>query len=229
METLRKIWKNLKGHSKSLEKAQTIQTVAVFGFADTKPQDELYSQAYEVARELAKAGYTVVDGGGPGVMQAASKGAKAAGGKVIGVTFYPADTDNFEGRDVNNPIDEEIKTKSYVERTLTLLREGQVYVIFNGASGTVSEFAMAWGLARIYFGHHKPLILYGKFWYEIMAALRKNLMLREEETEVYKIVTKPKEVLWAISKFEKEIQAGEHKHLQVDCEDGVCQPGDYKI
>lgn len=220
METLRKIWKNLKGHSKSLEKAQTIQTVAVFGFADTKPQDELYSQAYEVAFELAKAGYTVVDGGGPGVMQAASKGAKAAGGKVIGVTFYPADTDNFEGRDLNNPIDEEIKTKSYVERTLTLLREGQVYVIFNGASGTMSEFAMAWGLARIYFGHHKPLILYGKFWYEIMAALRKNLLVRPEEIRVYKIVETPEQVLMAINKFEEEIERGEHQHLKATMKEG---------
>ncbi len=224
METLRKIWKKLNNKSKA-EKAQTIEQVAIFGFADTKPQDKLYQEAYKVAYELAKAGYTVVDGGGPGVMEAASKGAKDAGGKVIGVTFYPTDVNNFEGRNLNNPLDEEIKTKSYVERTLTLLREGQIYVIFNGASGTMSEFSMAWGLARIYFGHHKPLILYGKFWYKIMAALRKSLMLREEETKVYKIVTKPEEVLWAIKKFEEEVQHGEHKHLETTMKEG----GDYTI
>lgn len=220
METLKKIWKNLNRRSKSLEKAKTIEQVAIFGFADSKPKDELYKQAYEVAYELAKAGYIVVDGGGPGVMQAASRGAKAAGGHVIGVTFYPTDTDNFEGRDPDNPIDEEIKTKSYVERTLTLLKEGQVYVIFNGASGTMSEFAMAWGLARLYFGHHKPIVLYGKFWNEIMNVLKKDLLLRPGETRVYKIVDSPQQVLWAIREFEEEIQHGEHKHLKTTMKEG---------
>lgn len=224
METLRKIWQKL-GNKYQAEKAQGIEQVAIFGFADTKPQESLYQQAYRVAYVLAKAGYTVVDGGGPGVMEAASRGAKAADGRVIGVTLDAHDTANFESRDLNNPIDEEIKTKSYVERTLTLLREGQVYVIFNGASGTMSEFAMAWGLARIYFGHHKPLILYGKFWKEIMRALKKNLLLRPEEARVYKIVTSPEEVLWAINEFEKEIKRGEHKHLKTTMKEGL----DYTI
>ena len=214
------IWRKFGQHYDSIGKAKTISQVAVFGFADTKPADKLYQDAYQVAYELAKAGYIVVDGGGPGVMQAASRGAKAAGGKVIGVTMYPKGTDNFEGRDPDNPIDEEIKTRTYVERTLTLLREGQVYVIFNGASGTMSEFAMAWGLARIYFGHHKPIILYGKFWKEIMTALRKNLLVRPEEIRVYKIVETPEQVLVAINKFEEEIERGEHQHLKATMKEG---------
>lgn len=216
METLLKIWRKLDNHFET-EKAPSISQVAIFGFADAKPGEKLYHEAFEVASALAKAGYIVVDGGGPGVMEAASRGAKVSGGKVVGVTFYPNPgdgVDNFEGRDPNNPIDQEIKTTSYVERTLTLMKEGQVYVIFNGASGTMSEFAMAWGLARLYFGHHKPLILYGKFWKKIMNVLKKNLLLRPEETRVYKIVSSPREVLTAIREFEKEIARGEHKHLE---------------
>lgn len=217
METLQRIWKRFGNHS-GLEKAPSISQVAIFGFADAKPGDKLYHEAFEVASALAEAGYIVVDGGGPGVMEAASRGAKVVGGKVVGVTFYPDgnpdSVTNFEGRDPNNPIDEEIKTTSYVERTLTLMKEGQVYVVFNGASGTMSEFAMAWGLARLYFGHHKPLILYGKFWKNIMKSLKKNLMLRPEESRVYKIVDSPKEVLRAIKEFEEEIARGEHQHLK---------------
>lgn len=216
METLQKIWRKFGNHSE-LEKASSIEQVAIFGFADAKPGDEVYDQAFEVASALARAGYTVVDGGGPGVMQAASRGAKVAGGRVIGVTFYPNPddgVDNFEGRDPNNPIDEEIKTKSYIERTLTLMEKGQVYVVFNGASGTMSEFAMAWGLARLYFGHHKPLILYGKFWKGIMKALKKGLLLRPEEMRVYKIVDSPWGVLKAIREFENEILQGKHQHLE---------------
>lgn len=214
MEILDKIW-NKFGNHLSLKKASTISQVAIFGFADAKPGDKVYRDAFEVTSALASAGYTVVNGGGPGVMEAASRGAKAAGGKVIGVTFYPQEDDlNFEGRDFSNPIDKEIKTTSYIERTLTLMKEGQVYVVFNGATGTMSEFAMAWGLARIYIGHYKPIILYGNFWKKIMKAFKQGLLLRSEEEKVYKIVDSPKEVLRAINKFEKEIAEGKHKHLE---------------
>lgn len=220
METLLKIWRNFGNHFE-VEKAETIEHIAVFGFADTKPQDKLYQEAFNVAYALAKAGYTVVDGGGPGVMEAASRGAKAGGGKTIGVTFYPKDANHFEGRDKNNPLDSEIETKNYVERTVTLMKNGQVYVVFNGATGTMSEFAMAWGLARLYFGHHKPLILYGKFWKKIMKTLKQNMLIRPEEAKVYKIVNSPIEVLKAIKDFEVEIEQGRHKHLVASKEEGA--------
>lgn len=199
-------------------RAKTIQNVAVFGYADLKEGDDLYVAVTEVCRKLAKVGYTIVDGGGPGVMRAATIGAKQAGGRVIGVTFYPTDMPNFEGRDPKNLFDEELKTKSYVERTLALMREGQVYVIFKGGTGTISEFGMAWGLAKLYFGHHKPLILYGKFWENIIRAFKENMSLRPEELKVFKIVDSPEAVLQAIKDFEIEIEKGEHVHLETSKE-----------
>lgn len=195
-------------------KAKTIQNIAIFGYADSEEGDDLYAAVTEVSRKLAKTGYTIVDGGGPGVMRAATLGAKQGGGKVIGVTFYPADLPNFEGRDPKNLFDEEIKTSNYVERTLTLLKEGQVYVIFKGGTGTISEFGMAWGLAKLYFGHHKPLILYGKFWHNIINAFKENMSLRPEELKVFKIVDSAEGVLQAIKDFEAEIERGEHLHLK---------------
>jgi predicted Rossmann-fold nucleotide-binding protein len=86
---------------------------------------------------------------------------------------------------------------------LELLNLGDVYVIFNGGTGTISEFAMAWGLARLFFGHHKPLILYGEWWKEIMGTFVKNMRIREVELKVYKIVTSPQEVLQEIKKLER--------------------------
>lgn len=194
------------------KKAKTIQYVAIFGFADASDNSELCKTVKEVTKELAQAGYTVVDGGGPGVMRAATVGAKDGGGKVIGVTLYAEDIPNFEGRDPKNLFDEEIKTKNYVERTLALMKMGQVYVIFNGGSGTISEFGMAWGLAKLHFGHHKPLILYGKFWEKIIKAFKENMLLRPQEKKVYKIVSTPEEVLDAIKSFEGEVERGEHNH-----------------
>lgn len=210
-----KIW---KGFGKKLKldgnKAATIENVAIFGYADCQKEDRLYQEVMKVARQLAVCGYTVVDGGGPGVMRAATEGAKLGGGQVIGVTFYPKSGEgmDFEGRDPGNLFDKEIKTDNYVERTLTLMKEGQVYVIFKGGTGTISEFGMAWGLARLYFGHHKPLILYGKFWKNIIKTFKQNMLLRSEELKVFKIVNSPQEVLNAINQFEQEIERGDHEH-----------------
>lgn len=195
------------------KKALTIQNVAIFGYADASENDELFQTVRMVSKELAQAGYIVVDGGGPGVMRAATIGAKEGGGKVIGITLYSEEIPNFEGRDPKNLFDEEIKTTNYVERTLALMKTGQVYVVFNGGTGTISEFGMAWGLAKLYFGHHKPLILYGKFWENIIQAFKKNMMLRSEEMEVFKIVSSPFEVLDAIKDFEEELKRGEHTHV----------------
>lgn len=210
-----RIWRVYGRHCVDLKekKAKTIQYVAIFGFADASENDELFTTVREVTKELAETGYTVVDGGGPGVMRAATIGAKEGGGKVIGVTLYSEDIPNFEGRDPKNLFDQEIKTTNYVERTLALMRTGQVYVIFNGGSGTISELGMAWGLAKLYFGHHKPLILYGKFWENVINAFKENMLLRPQELKVYKIVSSPEEVLEAINSFEEELERGEHNHI----------------
>jgi hypothetical protein len=191
-------------------KSKLISTVTCLGFADAEKSDPLYKEAFEVGKALAKAGYIVANGGGPGVMRATSEGAKSENGKVIGVTFYPKDVANFEGRDKNNPIDEEITTDNYLARTLKLLEVGQAYVIFRGGTGTISEFGMAWGLARLYFGHHKPLILYGKFWENIMAAYISNMRMRPEEFQVYRVVDTPAEVVKSLELFELMLEHDRH-------------------
>ncbi len=187
-----------------------IKHISYFCFADTGLSDPLYKEAYECSKFLADKGFVTINGGGPGSMRAVSEGAKAGGGMVIGVTFYPKDISNFEGRDPNNPIDQEMITKNYLERTLKLLELGDAYVFFAGGTGTISEFGMAWGLARLYYGHHKPLILYGKFWNEIVKAFIDNMRVRPEDLKVFKVVTTPEEAYAAIKEFEKIIKDKEN-------------------
>lgn len=169
--------------------------VTIFGYSEAKPDDLLYQDVFKTARLLAEAGFVVVNGAGPGVMRAASEGAKTGGGRVIGVSFKPRGMIRFEGRDPKNPVDEEIIVSDYVERTLKLLELGDVYIVFQGGTGTISEFGMAWGLARLYFGQHKPLILFGSWWHEILEAFGRNMCLRPEELQVYRIVNTPQEAL----------------------------------
>ncbi len=198
----------------NFKKAKNIEQVAIFGSAHAADNSELAKQVFLVSKTLAEAGYIVVDGGGPGVMRAATMGAKEGQGKVIGIVLQSDINMHYEGRDPENKFDIEIKAKNYVERTLALMREGQVYVIFKGGTGTISEFGMAWGLAKLYFGHHKPLILYGKFWEKIIAAFKENMILTQEEQEVYKIVDTPEGVLQAIVEFEEELEKGQHQHIK---------------
>ncbi len=197
-----------------LKKAKNIEQVTIFGSAHAPDSGDLFKEVVEVTKKLAEVGYIVVDGGGPGVMRAATQGARMGGGKVIGIVLQADKHMHYEGRDPENKFDIEIKAKNYVERTLALMREGQVYVIFNGGTGTISEFGMAWGLAKLYFGHHKPLILYGKFWEKIIKVFKENMILTPEEQEVYKIVDSPQGVLDAIMDFEIELEKGEHQHIQ---------------
>lgn len=189
-----------------------IKKITYFGFADSEPTDPLYKEAFEVSKFMSSHGFLAINGGGPGVMRAVSEGAKAAGGRAIGATFYPKDITNFEGRDPKNPIDEEVKTRNYLERTLKLLELGDAYVAFKGGTGTISEFGMAWGLARLYFGHHKPLILYGEFWNNIISAFVANMRIRPEELMVYRVANSPEEVLDSINVFEKLLKEQEHAH-----------------
>ena len=119
------------------------KNITVFGFADATEKDQVWKDAFATAKLLAENGYTIVNGGGPGVMKAATLGAHAGGGKVIGVSFYPKNAPLFEGRDKTNLVDKEIVTEHYLERTMKLLEEGDAYITFKGGTGTLSEFGMA--------------------------------------------------------------------------------------
>lgn len=191
-----------------------INKVTFLGYADAKRADDPFKAAFDVAELCAREGYTIVNGAGPGIMKASTLGAHKAGGKAIGITFYPRDIPMFEGRDETNKVDDLIVCDNYLERTLKLLEVGQVHIIFNGGTGTISEFGMAWGLARLYFGHHKPLILYGSFWQDIIFAFTKGMYIRSEERQVFKIVNKPEQVIEAIDEFKQQLPNIIHNHKE---------------
>lgn len=178
-----------------------IKNIAIFGGAEAKPESVLFKTVFAVSRTLAEKGYTIVNGGGPGVMLAATQGAEAGNGDTLSVTFNPKDAPGFEGRYVKNQVDREIKTHNYIERMFTLMEKADCYIIFKGGTGTISEFGTAWCLARLYYGHHKPFILYGKFWKEIITAFEKNMMMRKNDEKVFEIVNSQKGVLDAIDFF----------------------------
>ncbi len=196
--------------SKKYSEKKFIKNIAFFGDANISPSDETYKAAFDVAELLACQGYAIVDGGGPGVMEAATGGAEKCNGKTISVTFDPVNAPGFEGKYVKNVTDEEIVTTNYIERMFKLMEYGDVFIVFKGGSGTMSEFGTAWVLAKLYYGHHKPFILYGDFWVEIIDAIRKNMNIDAKEYSVFEICRTKEEVLKTIQKFEKSITSRDH-------------------
>ncbi|HET7099462.1 MAG TPA: LOG family protein [Patescibacteria group bacterium] len=184
-----------------------IKNIAFFGDADISEADETYKAAFDTAELLAKEGYVIVDGGGPGVMEAATSGAEKVNGKTVSVTFDPTNAPGFEGKYIGNVTDEEIVTTNYIERMFKLMENSDVFLIFKGGSGTISEFGTAWVLAKLYYGHHKPFILFGDFWIEIIDVLKKNMYIDAKEMAVFEICRTKEEVLATIKKFETKISS----------------------
>src|SRR3990167_11350086 len=200
-----------------------IKNIAFFGDADISETDETYKAAFDVAEALALEGYVVVDGGGPGVMEAATSGAEKGGGKTISVTFDPVNAPGFEGKYVGNVTDEEIVTTNYLERMFKLMEHGDMFIIFKGGSGTISEFGAAWVLAKLYHGHHKPFILYGDFWVEIIDTIKKNMNISQMELSVFEIVIRKEDILPTIRRFEANAKKIDHSHCRVCAERAFMQ------
>jgi len=196
-----------------------IKNVAFFGDANIPESDTVYKDAFELAKILAKKTFTIVNGGGPGVMNASTHGAEEGDGETLSVTFAPNNAPGFEGRYLGNVTDKEIKTKNYIERMFKLMEHADMYIIFKGGSGTMSEFATAWVLAKLYYGHHKPFILYGDFWQEMIDVIKNSMNIDEQEMDVFRIVTKREDVLSTINHFEHTLGKIDHEEDCTVCSD----------
>lgn len=170
----------------------------MFGDGAAKRTTKHFRDAYRVARLLAENGYIIVNGGGPGVMLAASLGAKDGGGRVEEIILKKnKEPKNYEGIDGRNLklADRVIETKDYQERLNKLVETADAFVIFKGGAGTLSEIGLTWELAKFDYGHHEPLIFFGRFWKKIVRDLIKGLGLEKIEQRVVEVVERPEEVV----------------------------------
>jgi hypothetical protein len=167
------------------------KVVSVFGTGKARPGDKNYLLAQQLGGLLAEAGFAIANGGYDGVMEAASKGADAAGGEVIGVTcsaFGKSSANKFVGR--------EIVTTSLNERLDTLVQIGDAYVVLPGGTGTLLELALVWELKnKGFLSGDKPIILLGKYWnrlIELVAAddqkNRRHILTANEPKDVIELL-----------------------------------------
>lgn len=176
--------------------------VSVFGSALVDPGTPDYDEARSLGRALAEAGYTIMTGGYGGAMEAASRGAHEAGGRVIGVTV-----DLFEKRGFRagpNPyIDELIHYDTLSDRLRHLVAQCGAAVALPGGIGTLSEIALTWSLLQVGEIDAKPLIVMGKVWSDLLALLYgEGHYIRAEHMALVKTAQTNDEVLEHLRRWE---------------------------
>jgi uncharacterized protein (TIGR00725 family) len=162
-------------------------TVTVFGSSRPGEGEPDYQLAYELGAELARAGFTICNGGYGGIMQASAHGAKNAGGTTIGILagFFP--------RKANPWMDSTFTAGTLVERMMELVSRGDAYVILKGGTGTLLEFAAVWEFMNKSVIREKPIVLVGRFWNGVVETLKQELAWEglEDCTRYVTIVDSP--------------------------------------
>ena len=136
--------------------------VAVFGASDAEPGSGAYEQARAVGAGLARRGVSVVTGGYGGVMEAASRGAREAGGEAVGVTCRV-----FSWRRPSPWVSLEIEEHDLFARTARMFAISRGFVVIGGGAGTLAELAMLWAHARLE-ALPGPIVLLDPVWETLM-------------------------------------------------------------
>lgn len=170
-------------------------TIAVFGSAIIAADTQDYLDAVAVGYALAEAGYSVVTGGYEGIMGAASQGAAAAGGEVIGITV--AKSGQIEERIPNRWLTKTIELPDMRSRLVHLVDCADGYVIMPGGIGTLQEVGEAWQLLRMT-PARRPLVAFGPMWRAILQPLVDSPYVTEQQSRLVTFCDTPEAVVAAL-------------------------------
>ena len=175
--------------------------VSIFGSARTAPDDPYYEKAETLARLLAEKGFGVITGGGPGIMEAANKGAAEAGGQSVGMNIKLP----LEQRP-NPYANISIDYKYFFIRKVMFVKYAMAYVIMPGGFGTLDELFEALTLIQTKRIKPFPVILMGsEYWKGLVDWLKKTMLhsnkISPEDLEFFQIIDDPVEVVKHIQKF----------------------------
>jgi uncharacterized protein (TIGR00730 family) len=165
------------------QKSSRSQVIAVFGSGSAPPDDPLLDQAERLGQRLAEAGFTVICGGYGGTMEAASRGARQAGGEVIGVTM-----DLFSPRlEPNEWLTKERRVKDFYPR-LKRLTGADGFVVLPGGIGTLTEATLTWSLLETGQLSPRPFVFVGDGWQRLFDAFRAETYMREGDFALATVV-----------------------------------------
>jgi uncharacterized protein (TIGR00730 family) len=167
------------------------RTIAVFGGSAPTEGSPGYEEARHVGRLLAEAGFTVMNGGYMGTMEAVSRGAKEASGHTLGITsatFY------WRGIQANPWIDREEKAPDLLSR-LRRLTQADGFLVLRGSLGTLTEFSLTWSLLQTRTIAPVPFVLLGPHWQRILDAFVANSYAHPQDLALIQVADTPEKAV----------------------------------
>lgn len=172
--------------------------VSIFGSARTDESHPYYQLAQDIAFKLSKSGFGIITGGGPGIMEAANKGASLAGGKSVGLNI------NLPFEQNSNPYidkDKTINFNFFFVRKVMFMKYAQGFIVLPGGYGTLDELFEALTLVQTQKTAKFPIILVGSdFWKGLLDWINDEVLIKEknispEDLNLYKLVDTADEVV----------------------------------
>ncbi len=203
----RDIWRIFKIMSEFVDGfdllSRAAPAVSIFGSARMKPGSKYYELTRQVAFELAKTGYAIVSGGGGGLMEAANRGAKEAGGESIGLNIELP----FEQKS-NEYIDQDklMTFQHFFVRKVMFVKYAQGFVVMPGGYGTVDEFSEAITLIQTKKTKKFPVILMGSsYWQKMLSWMRETAVaegcISQDDLNIFNVCDEPAEAVQIIKDF----------------------------
>jgi len=188
--------------------------VTVYGSARLKPENDLYSRTEEVAYLLGKAGFNIMTGGGPGVMEAANKGANRAGVKSVGLNIKLP-----QEQVCNDYATRSITFHHFFVRKVMLVKYATAFIIMPGGLGTLDEVTEVLTLIQTEKIKPFPVILFStEYWRGFIDWLKGTMLahgaISEEDFDLLRVFDSPKDVVGAVKKWYQKQQVTGRKALQ---------------
>jgi uncharacterized protein (TIGR00730 family) len=177
------------------------KAVSIFGSSRSKSNTQYYKLAEEIAYLLAREGYAIITGSGPGLMEAANKGAKRAGGESIGLNIQIPSQQK-----PNKYVDLLLDFRYFFVRKVMFVKYAKAFVILPGGYGTLDEFTEAINLIQTERIPKFPVVLVGREYWKGMVdwlsdTVVKNNCITRDELKIFTVVDTPKEVVNVIKRF----------------------------
>ena len=188
--------------------------VTVFGSARTKAGDPDYAKATETARLLAQAGFAVITGGGPGIMEAANKGAREGDGESVGLNIELP----FE-QGTNPYVDTSVHFHYFFVRKTMFVKYSVGFIVFPGGFGTLDELFEALTLIQTGKIKHFPVVLVGRsYWSGLLSWLRETAVAQGKmdlkDFEIFTITDDPAEAVACVTRARETLRAIAEKNEQ---------------
>ena len=180
------------------------KAVSIFGSSRTPPNNKYYKLAEEIAYLLAKEGYAIITGSGPGIMEAANRGTGRAGGHSIGLNIQIP-----HEQEPNKYVDTLLDFRYFFVRKVMFVKYAKAFVIMPGGYGTLDEFTEAINLIQTERIPRFPVVLFGsEYWKDMLTWLKeavlKNGNISKQDLKIFTVADSPKAVVKAIADFYKK-------------------------